>query len=50
MSSDLLCFELEWFGELLGLTSACIGIADQGQGRYLGIDERGWTLFDFTVL
>lgn len=50
MSSDLLCFELEWFGEFLGLKSACVGVADQGQGRYLGVDERGWTLFDFTVL
>jgi len=49
LDGDRLCWQLEWHGSDLGLKSACVRVADQGKGRYLGIDEGGNTLFDFSV-
>lgn len=50
VDGDRLCWEMQWFGATFGLKSNCVAIADQGKGRYLGIDKQGSKLFDFTVL
>ena len=50
LDGNRLCWELEWFGNDLGLKSACVDIADQGKGRYLATDNSGTILLDFTVL
>ena len=50
LDGNRLCWDLEYYGHDLGLKSACVDIADQGEGRYLGTDKSGSVLLDFTVL
>ena len=50
MDGDRLCWQLEWYGGDLGFKSNCVRLSDKGKGRYLGIDDQGSTMFDFTVL
>jgi len=50
VEGNRLCWQLDWFGATFGLQSTCVRIVVQGKDRYLGIDEKGSTLFDFIVL
>lgn len=50
LDGNRLCWELEYFGDDLGLKSTCVDIADKGKGRYLGTNKTGTNLLDFTVI
>ena len=34
IENDVLCYELEWWGEAYGLRKACLEISPLGDGRY----------------
>jgi hypothetical protein len=49
LDGERLCYELTWLGVTWGMKSACFRISDRGKGRYEGLQDNGFTLFEFTI-